>query len=150
MFEHYKTSSTKSKKKKEQPEVEYVKEPEYENPHPKKENDNRFGAKTFTEEDTEVLDDVEKIVFIFHVAEESASSNFVDLTEFKKYYELLEKGYTLSEYQKRRINNANLFSKKRHEKLVSLYLELETASEKNKSENEKKEKEAFSAFSPDA
>lgn len=109
-------------------------------------DDNRFGAEIFTENDTDVLEELEKICWIFDTQNES-NTGFLDLEEFKRYYILLEKGYRLSPYQKRRLQNAWFFAKKRHERFVDATMELHALCEKR--EKEEKDSSPFSAFSPE-
>lgn len=88
-------------------------------------------SKTFTNSDTDVMELFEKICWIFDVKEEGFS--FVNISEIQKYYDLLEKGYKLSAYQIRRLENAYLFAKKYHERIANIAIEMFEAEQKDSS-----------------
>ncbi len=84
-------------------------------------DDNAYGAKTFTLEDSEVLDYMEMIADLFDFHQ---NCPWINISEFQKFYDLLEKGYNLSAFQVRRISNAHLLAKNREEKIFKLALEM--------------------------
>lgn len=108
-------------------------------------NDNRFGAEVFTKEDVDVLEDIEMLGWIFQYKD----APFLDINEFKKLYDLLEKGYRLGSYQKRRLKNAHLFVMKHHEQVTNIMLEMVKCSEETEdSEKNLGDPNPFDAFDP--
>lgn len=75
-------------------------------------NKNEKEPKLYNETDEEAVDLARKIHEIFEVACRDSYSELIDKEEYKKLYSYLEKGYSLSEFQIKRIENGHLFAMK--------------------------------------